>query len=66
MSDTHRTALLELFDAARNYARLEDEAADQDRMVSVIARLEIAAEKFAEAKQRVAPVAAPSVSERQP
>lgn len=55
----------ELHTAAINFAEMFYNTADDDRMVSVIARLEVAAERFAEAK-RVAPVAAPSESERQP
>ncbi len=56
---------MELRQAAIDYAGLMDLEYDDDSYANALARLEVAAEKFAEAKQRVAQVATPSESERQ-
>lgn len=45
-----RSARLELYSAAMNYARSEADDADEDYMAGVTARLEMSAERFMEAK----------------
>jgi len=51
------TARLELYEAAYKYARNVNADADEDLMVSVIARLEVAAQRFTEIKTCTIPKA---------
>ncbi len=65
MNEAYYKAVKELADAAISYTKAILEECDDDAHLNALVRLEISAEKFAEAK-RVAPVAAPSESARQP
>ena len=53
MNEAHYKAVKELADAAISYTKAILEECDDDAHLNALVRLEISAEKFAEAKQRV-------------